>query len=511
MNAETPYLCVLVFNLGCWMLLTRVFPLIRWVEATFVIDRQLIKDANDTGLRFLSVHLDEALSKDDRSLNGFNPPRTLRFTVGLVVLIENLVIMLLPLAGDQTSLASVARQAGRLCFLNILPLCLLAIPETSVMSHLMRQCREQWFWAHVFFGWLVAFQAAIHAIGIMCLTSTLSNVRWRTWATGLTSGILLVLLVIFSAWRQHLQIAISKVFLGAGSVEKSTDLSRSIVAHWVLGTVLAGVMIAHAVFNLTWALVSTIASSVGLLVGVCITRKASLSSAVSHYAVENSTKPGGPREPQVHVLEVGINTGSGTTTGEWYYFKVDNVPIRVARLERRERRDGAGYDLIAVLLMSRDAGATADPDVRGPYLIPLAAPVATNRPLRVIALDSGVVEAQQYLAWRCELKRVEAACTSLVWLNENPVFLKTWITNAGFEKKSQIRISNVIALSKSESIQEVLREEMPFTDDTYFIGEHFRSYDMSLIPFDEERKAEAKIVAGIQTIAKVHHGRRMLE
>ncbi|KAF4417956.1 hypothetical protein CFRS1_v015369 [Colletotrichum fructicola] len=357
----------------------------------------------------------------------------------------------------------------------------------------------------------------------MCLTSTLSNVRWRTWATGLTSGILLVLLVIFSAWRQHLQIAISKVFLGAGSVEKSTDLSRSIVAHWVLGTVLAGVMIAHAVFNLTWALVSTIASSVGLLVGVCITRKASLSSAVSHYAVENSTKPGGPREPQVHVLEVGINTGSGTTTGEWYYFKVDNVPIRVARLERRERRDGAGYDLIAVLLMSRDAGATADPDVRGPYLIPLAAPVATNRPLRVIALDSGVVEAQQYLAWR--------------------LFLKTWITNAGFEKKSQIRIvcfgrsrrvidglervepqstdaekwliegvkSNVIALSKSESIQEVLREEMPFTDDTYFIGEHFRSYDMSLIPFDEERKAEAKIVAGIQTIAKVHHGRRMLE
>ncbi|KAK1837575.1 hypothetical protein CCHR01_19803 [Colletotrichum chrysophilum] len=235
MNAETPYLCVLVFNLGCWMLLTRVFPLIRWVEATFVIDRQLIKDANDTGLRFLSVHLDEALSKDDRSLNGFNPPRTLRFTVGLVVLIENLVVMLLPLEGDQTFL---------------------------------------------------------------------------------------------------------------------------------------------------------------------------------------------PREPQVHVLEVGFNTGSGTTTGEWYYFKVDNVPIRVARLERRERRDGAGYDLVAVLLMSRDAAATADPDVRGPYLIPLAAPVATNRPLRVIALDSGVVEAQQYLAWRCELKRVEAACTSLVWLNENPVFLR---------------------------------------------------------------------------------------
>ncbi|KAK2771408.1 hypothetical protein CKAH01_14330 [Colletotrichum kahawae] len=479
------------------MLLTRVFPLIRWVEATFVIDRQLIKDANDTGLRFLSVHLDEALSKDDRSLNGFNPPRTLRFTVGLVVFIENLVVMLLPLEGDQTFLASVTRQAGRLCFLNILPLCLLAIPETSLMSRLMRQCREQWIWAHVFFGWLVAFQAAIHAIGIMCLTSTLSTYVRK--ADSIQSGILLVLLVILLAWRQHLQIAISKVFSGTASVEKSTDLSRSFLAHWVLGTVLAGVMIAHAVFNLTWALVSTIVSSVGLLVGVCITRKASLSSAVSHYAVKNSTKPGGPREPQVHVLEVGINTGSGTTTGEWYYFKVDNVPIRVARLERRERRDGAGYDLVAVLLMSRDAAATADPDVRGPYLIPLAAPVATNRPLRVIALDSGVVEAQQYLAWRCELKRVEAACTSLVWLNENPVFLKTWITNVGFEERSQIRVvcfgrsrrviddlmrvepqstdaekwliegvkSNVIALSKCESIQEVLREEMPFTDDTY--------------------------------------------
>ncbi|KAK1837736.1 hypothetical protein CCHR01_19641 [Colletotrichum chrysophilum] len=119
-------------------------------------DRQLIKDANNTGLGFLSRQLDDALAKDDKSLNGFNPPRTLRFVVGLLLVAENVVVMLDPAAGQQISLASVSSQAGRLCFLNMLPLSLLVMPENSIMPRLVRQCREQWLWLHAFLGYLVA-------------------------------------------------------------------------------------------------------------------------------------------------------------------------------------------------------------------------------------------------------------------------------------------------------------------------------------------------------------------
>ncbi|CAI0646298.1 unnamed protein product [Colletotrichum noveboracense] len=299
------------------------------------------------------------------------------------------------------------------------------------------------------------------------------------------------------------------------------------MVHWVLGTVLAGAMMAHTVSHLPWAVMSIVASSVALLVGMCITKKAS-PSTVSKCLVKTDGQEGKSGELQIRVLEVGMETSSGTTTGEWFYFKVDGVPIRVALLERRARRDRAGYDMVAVLLVSCDANAIGDPDVRGPYIIPLAAPIASNRPLRIVTLDSGVVEAQQYAAWRCELKRVEAACTSLVWLNENPIFLKTWITNAGFDTRCQVRIvcfgasrrivddlmgaearrtdaeeelvkgvaSNVIALSDQKSISGVLQEQMLLTDDTYFIGEHLSSYAMSLIRVDELEETVGKIVDG---------------
>ncbi|KAF4418786.1 hypothetical protein CFRS1_v014922 [Colletotrichum fructicola] len=499
----------------------------RWIEMTFVIDRQLIKDINDTGLRFFSKHLDGALSKDDKSLNGFNPPRTLRFVVGLLLVVENVIVMLVPWKRDRASLASVSSQAGRLCFLNMLPLCLLAIPENSIMPRLVRQCREQWLWGHAFFGYLVVFQAAFHAISLLCLLSTLSNVRWSAWATGLTTGLLLVLVVIFSAWRQQLQTAISKVIRNPALAKKPTESSHSIMVHWMLGTLVGGVMMAHTISDLPWALMSVIASSVALLVGMSIMERSSISTVPNYVAKTTYGQEGKPGEPQVHVLEIGMKTSSGTTAGEWYYFRVDGIPIRVARLERRARRDGAGYDVVAVLLMSRDAQATGHPDVRGPYIMPLAAPIATSRPLRIITLDSGVVEAQQYMAWRGDLKRAEGAHTSLVWLNENPLFLKTWISNAGPNETSQIRIVcfgdskwiiddlkakaqrtrteqklvdgaelNLISRSHRGSVQDVLREEMLLTDDTYFIGEHFRSYNMSLIRFDEVKEAEENIVDG---------------
>ncbi|KAJ0267642.1 hypothetical protein COL940_014170 [Colletotrichum noveboracense] len=59
--------------------------------------------------------------------------------------------------------------------------------------------------------------------------------------------------------------------------------------------------------------------------------------------------------------------------------------------------------------------------------------------------------------------------------------------------------SNVIALSHYETIQDVLLEEMLLTDDTYsnieaVMGEHFRSYSMSLIRFDELAEGEEEIV-----------------
>ncbi|CAI0655830.1 unnamed protein product, partial [Colletotrichum noveboracense] len=347
--------------------------------------------------------------------------------------------MLVPAAVQQISLASVSSQAGRLCFLNMLPLSLLVMPENSIMPRLVRQCREQWLWAHAFLGYLVAFQATMHAIAALCPLSTLSDVHWSVWATGLTSVILLVLVVVLSAWEQQFQAAISKALRNPALAKKPPESSHSIMAHWMLGTVLAGVMMAHTVSDVPWALLSVIALSFALFVGMSITKRAS--SSIDPLCVVKTThgqegRSGGPR---VHVLEVGMEA-SGTAAGEWWYFKVDGIPVRVARLERRPRHDGAGYHVVAVLLMSRDPQGTGSPDVRGPYILPLAAPIATNRPLRIITLDSGVVEAQQYLAWRGDLKRVEGACTSLVWLNENPLVLKTWITNAGFNETSQIRI-----------------------------------------------------------------------
>ncbi|KAH9225363.1 hypothetical protein K456DRAFT_1939012 [Colletotrichum gloeosporioides 23] len=524
------------------MLLTRLFPLMRWAEMTFVIDRQLIKDANNMGLGFLSRQLDDALAKDDKSLNGFRPPRTLRFVVGLVLLVENVVVMLVPAAVQQISLASVLSQAGRLCFLNMLLLSLLVMPENSIMPRLVRQCREQWLWAHAFLGYLVAFQATMHAIAALCPLLTLSGEQPR--GRNGTSVILLVLVVVLSAWEQQFQAAISKALRNPALAKRPPESSHSIMAHWMLGTVLAGVMMAHTVSDVPWALLSVIALSFALFVGMSITKRAS--SSIDPLCVVKTThgqegRSGGPR---VHVLEVGMEA-SGTAAGEWWYFKVDGIPVRVARLERRARHDGAGYHVVAVLLMSRDPQGTGSPDVRGPYILPLAAPIATNRPLRIITLDSGVVEAQQYLAWRGDLKRVEGACTSLVWLNENPLVLKTWITNAGFNETSQIRIvcfgesrreidnvmkaearptdaeqelvkgvgSNVIALSHYETIQDVLLEEMLLTDDTYcehtvtysqsyaanmeaVMGEHFRSYSMSLIRFDELAEGEEEVVDG---------------
>ncbi|KAK2758852.1 hypothetical protein CKAH01_16814 [Colletotrichum kahawae] len=456
----------------------------RWAEMTFVIDRQLIKDANNTGLGFLSRQLDDALAKDDKSLNGFRPPRTLRFVVGLVLLVENVVVMLVPAAVQQISLASVLSQAGRLCFLNMLPLSLLVMPENSIMPRLVRQCREQWLWAHAFLGYLVAFQATIHAIAALCPLSTLSDVHWSVWATGLT--------------EQQFQAAISKALRNPALAKKPPESSHSIMAHWMLGTVLAGVMMAHTVSDVPWALLSVIALSFALFVGMSITKRAS--SSIDPLCVVKTThgqegKSGGPR---VHVLEVGMEA-SGTAAGEWWYFKVDGIPVRVARLERRARHDGAGYHVVAVLLMSRDPQGTGSPDVRGPYILPLAAPIATNRPLRIITLDSGVVEAQQIVCFSESRREIDNV-------------MKAEARPADAEQELVKGVgSNVIALSHYETIQDVLLEEMLLTDDTYckhtvtysqsyaanieaVMGEHFRSYSMSLIRFDELAEGEEEVV-----------------
>ncbi|KAK1494741.1 hypothetical protein CABS01_17067 [Colletotrichum abscissum] len=124
-----------------------------FLEEAIVLDRRLVQRLGSSKLRCISRRIETLLLRDATDINGFNPPRALRCSIAFFIAAENVLVTVIPWSDEAISARSMASQAGRLCFMNMLPLCLLVIPGNGILPRTIRQCREQWLWAHSFFGW----------------------------------------------------------------------------------------------------------------------------------------------------------------------------------------------------------------------------------------------------------------------------------------------------------------------------------------------------------------------
>lgn len=171
MEIEVVYFLVILFDVLVWMFATHTYTFLQFLEETITVDRRLLRRLGTSRLKSVTNRIDNLLLGDDRNINGFNPPRALRLAIAFFITVENVLVTVIPWSNGAISARSMALQAGRLCYINMLPLCLLVIPDNGILPIILKQCREQWLWAHSLFGWLITFQGAIHVIASLCLIS----------------------------------------------------------------------------------------------------------------------------------------------------------------------------------------------------------------------------------------------------------------------------------------------------------------------------------------------------
>ncbi|KAK0369585.1 hypothetical protein CLIM01_13059 [Colletotrichum limetticola] len=228
--------------------------------------------------------------------------------------------------------------------------------------------------------------------------------------------------------------------------------------------------------------------------------------------------------PNKHIRILEVEVSSPITSGQSYYFKVGEIPVRAAWMRRDFNNGTKTSKYTAVLFALVNAEAPSELEVRGPYVIPLTPAIATDQTLDIITMDSGVVEAYQILAWRGELTKHKES-TSLLWLNESLDVLRASFAHAGFGSHAGMQIicygrsyqyfrdnekirvthdlapvngnlpkrkgdqgladaldeamrSGIIRLSAESNIEDVLRESVPGSKHLYAVGEILRSFGL---------------------------------
>ncbi|KAK1658532.1 hypothetical protein BDP55DRAFT_734039 [Colletotrichum godetiae] len=113
-----------------------------FLEEAIVLDRRLVQRLGSSKLRCISRRIETLLLRDAADINGFNPPRALRCSIAFFIAAENVLVTVIPWSDEAISARSMASQAGRLCFMNMLPLCLLVIPGNGFLPRVIRQWRH---------------------------------------------------------------------------------------------------------------------------------------------------------------------------------------------------------------------------------------------------------------------------------------------------------------------------------------------------------------------------------
>lgn len=209
--------------------------------------------------------------------------------------------------------------------------------------------------------------------------------------------------------------------------QKPTATLSWLGTHWILNSILSLLTVAHIILHLSWALVFVVTAGVMLLACTSVTQHPTYKSSSFMGSMELTT----PAKKHIRVLEVEVS--SPMTAGQSYYFKMGGIPIRTAWVRRELIGTTKKLKYTAVLFLFVDTEASSELEVYGPYIIPPTPPIATDRTLDIVTLDSGVVEGYQILAWRFELTRREKD-TSLTWFNDSPDMLIAWFKHAGFGK-----------------------------------------------------------------------------
>ncbi|KAF4881181.1 hypothetical protein CGCFRS4_v015818 [Colletotrichum fructicola] len=397
------------------------------------------------------------------------------------------------------------------------------MPENLVVSRIVRQCREQWFWAHALLGWLITLDAAAHVVAVLTAASKIQDRALGLWTTGFTAGILLFVMACLSS--AGLRRKVARVVLDRARRPDHTDSLPWASVHWILSAIACLLMVVHAVSRVSWMMIAVV--SIGSIVPSII-RLGRQAPALESEAVEILRVPTSLQKVLV-VLE--INLSQTIRAGESYYFKVDGTPIRVAWIRRyTSEQNGAHYS--AFLIVSGTPRPVGSREIRGPFVLPIAPAMMIDRTLDILTTDSGIVEACQCFAWRKVLKRNQPA-SSLTWVNESPAMLKAWLACVGsnyarhdrqptmriictgrsrqllasvgsgdrtglecdtddlfVQRLKQYREARVMLCAQDgDDLRDVLQDHMPLGPHSpYLVGEHLRSHRIHANRLDLDAK-----------------------
>lgn len=147
--------------------------------------------------------------------------------------------------------------------------------------------------------------------------------------------------------------------------------------------------------------------------------------------------------PESVLVVLEINLTQLIRAGESYYFKIDGTPTCVAWIRRyTSKKDGTRHR--ALLIVLSPSCPVQSREICGPFVLPIAPAITTDRTLDILTTDSCIVEAYQCFAWRKVLKQRQPA-SSLTWVNESPEMLEAWVTCVGlnyarYDKQPTMRI-----------------------------------------------------------------------
>lgn len=133
----------------------------RAFEDQGVISRRIISCLGRCKKAFQAYQV-ALLESDDRDYSGFTPPRVTRVLISSFITIQNLIAICTS-SNSSTRIESMSHRAGQLCILNMLPLMLSVAPDI-LLVHILKQGRQQTLWIHVFYGWLVWYEALLHIL-----------------------------------------------------------------------------------------------------------------------------------------------------------------------------------------------------------------------------------------------------------------------------------------------------------------------------------------------------------
>ncbi|KAF4474152.1 hypothetical protein CGGC5_v016972 [Colletotrichum fructicola Nara gc5] len=333
------------------------------------------------------------------------------------------------------------------------------MPENLVVSRIVRQCREQWFWAHALLGWLITLDAAAHVVAVLTAASKIQDRALGLWTTGFTAGILLFVMACLSS--AGLRRKVARVVLDRARRPDHTDSLPWASVHWILSAIACLLMVVHAVSRVSWMMIAVV--SIGSIVPSII-RLGRQAPALESEAVEILRVPTSLQKVLV-VLE--INLSQTIRAGESYYFKVDGTPIRVAWIRRyTSEQNGAHYS--AFLIVSGTPRPVGSREIRGPFVLPIAPAMMIDRTLDILTTDSGIVEA-----WSGDRTGLECDTDDLF-----------------VQRLKQYREARVMLCAQDgDDLRDVLQDHMPLGPHSpYLVGEHLRSHRIHANRLDLDAK-----------------------